>query len=752
MDGLKSSTMIELVGDQVFHLHNQKISYVLDVMPNGQLGHLYYGQTLGKLTDADVAYLQRHSSRSAGVVAYSIETGDFSLADRAQECPVYGSSDFRRGALAVSVKQEPWYLDFIYKSYTVTATKPRSLAQPTTYAVGDQDAQQLAVTLIDEVHQLKLIQYYTIFKDHGAIVRSSTLTNLGSQPVMIQNMMSATLELPDDQFEMVNLAGAWLKERGIKRHNLAQGTVSVESLRGASGHQHNPFVALMRSRELNHGDVYASNLIYSGNFLTQVEVNEWQQTRLMTGISPAYFGWRLAAGESFSTPEAVLYYSHAGINGLISETQALAQQHIVAHQWQQRPRPIVFNNWEATYFKFDETKLLTLAKQAQQLGMECFVVDDGWFGHRDDDWTSLGDWRVDHHKFPNGIGHFATQIHAMGLQMGLWFEPEMVSPDTPLYRDHPDWVVRHPYPRTAIGRHQYVLDFANPAVVQAIYDQMKPVIKAAQLDFMKWDMNRNITEAYSPYLAAQGLPQTEFYHRYILGVYQLYQKILTDFPDLLIEGCAGGGGRFDLGLLFYSPQMWPSDDSDAVERLGILTGTTLAYPLAAFSNHVSAVPNAQVGRQTSLALRQNVADFGPLGYELDITKLSADELAAIKANITFYQQHRQLFVNGQFQQLRPIEPTANTVAWSVTNPDQTELFVGFYRKLARPNPTVLATISLPMVSAERHYQIDDGPIVSGRLLQKFGLREPDQFNGANADTAELRGDFQSHLYHLIAVD
>lgn len=752
MSKVKSETMIELIDDHSFHLHNDKISYVLTVMENGQLGHLYYGKALESLTTTELDYLRAQASKSAGTVKYSPTTGNFNLADRAQEYPVYGSSDFRRGALDVYAGNDPWYLDFSYQSYTITDTKPRSLAQPATYAVGNQEAQELAITLVDQVHQLKLVTYYTIFRAHGVIARRSTLVNLGTSSVMIQNMMSAVLELPDDQFEMINLAGAWLKERHVKYHNLAQGTVAVESLKGASGHQHNPFIALTRSRSLTTGDVYASNLIYSGNFLSQVEVNEWHKPRLMTGISPAYFGWQLAPAATFSTPEALLYYSADGLNGLMAETQAVAQQQIADRQWQRRPRPIVFNNWEATYFNFDETKLLTLAQQAKQLGMECFVVDDGWFGHRDSDRTSLGDWRVDHRKFPHGMGHFAQQIHDLGLQMGLWFEPEMVSPDTPLYRDHPDWVVRHPYPRTAIGRGQYVLDFANPAVVTAIYAQIKPVIEAAQLDFIKWDMNRNITEAYSPYLAAQGLPQTEFFHRYILGVYDLYQRILTDFPDLLIEGCAGGGGRFDLGMLFYSPQMWPSDDSDAVERLSILSGTTLAYPLSAFSNHVSAVPNDQVGRMTPLKMRQNVADFGPLGYELDITKLPAPELAAIKDNIDFYRQHRELLVNGHFQQLQPLDPDANTVAWSVANADQSELFVGFYRKLATPNTSVLNYLKLPNVAVNRHYQIDDGPIVSGQILQQFGLREPYQFNGANADTAELRGDFQSQLYHLVAVD
>ena len=749
---LKTTTMIDCLDDQVFHLHNAQVSYVLGVMPNGQLGQLYYGAALGNLTDADVTYLQTQASKSAGTVKYSTKTGNFNLSDRAQAYPVYGSSDFRQGAVDISCDQTPWYLDFQVTDYTVRDTKPRDLAHPATYAVGNQEAQTLIVTLTDPAHQVQLTESFTIFNGYGAIARQNTLTNLGPQAITVQNMMSASLELPDDDFQMVSLSGAWLKERHVTYHNLTQGTVAVESLKGASSHQQNPFVALMRSQALDHGEVYASNLIYSGNFVSRVEVNEWHKTRLMTGLNPNYFGWQLAANESFTTPEAVLYYSNAGVNGLMATTHGLAQHHIADRQWAQRPRPIVLNNWEATYFNFDEDKLLALAQQGQQLGVECFVVDDGWFGHRDDDRTSLGDWRVDRRKFPNGMGAFAQKIHDLGLQMGLWFEPEMVSPDTPIYQDHPDWVVRHPYERTAIGRGQYVLDFANPAVVDAIYAQIKPVIAVAKLDYMKWDMNRNITEAYSPYLAAHGRPQTEFFHRYMLGVYHLYDLILSDFPDLLIEGCAGGGGRYDLGMLFYSPQMWPSDDSDAVERLSILTGSALAYPLSAFSNHVSAVPNDQVGRNTPLTMRHSVADFGPLGYELDITQLPAAELAAMQANIAFYKQHRALLTTGQFRQLKTIDPHENEVAWSVSDSAQKELFVGFYRKLAQPNTGVLNYVRLPQVDPHQQYQIDDVEIVSGAVLQRFGLREPYQFNGANADTAQLRGDFQAHLFHLVAVD
>lgn len=747
-----TNKMFEIINGQTFHLYNRKVSYVLTIMENGQLGHLYYGKSLGPLSIADVDYLKAQNSKSAGTVKFSPDTGNFTLADRAQEYPVYGSSDFRKGAIDISYNQEPWYLDFKFADYSITSDKPRNLNCPESYAVGSFEATQLDMQLIDEEHHLELVEHSTIFDNQSAVVRSTTIKNCSSKTINIENIMSASLELPDDKFQMVNLSGAWLKERHVKLHNLDQGTVSVESLKGASGHQHNPFIALIRSQDLNQGEVYASNLIYSGNFVSQVEVNEWHKTRLMTGLNPTYFGWKLETNESFKTPEAVIYYSNQGINGLIDASTNFTKRHVIDRRWNQRERPIVFNNWEATYYDFDEQKLLTLARQAKHIGMECFVVDDGWFGHRNNDRSSLGDWRVDPQKFPHGIDLFAKQIHELGLQMGLWFEPEMVSPDTSLYKEHPDWVVRHPYKSVSIGRGQYVLDFANPEVVTSVYQQIKPVILATKLDYMKWDMNRNITEAYSPYLNRCNIPQTEFFHRYAQGVNMLYQLILTDFPDMLIEGCAGGGGRFDLGTLFYSPQIWPSDDSDAVERLSILTGTTLAYPLSSFSNHVSAAPNDQVGRQTSLAFRQMVADFGPLGYELDISKLPLDELTQIKENIEFYQVHRQLFVNGRFRQLQSIDPCTNEVIWSVENSDDTEIFVGFYRKLATPNASILNYVKLPMINPNLTYQIDGREKVSGAVLQQFGLRQPYQFNGVNLDTAELYGDFQSHLYHIVSIE
>lgn len=737
--------MIDFLFDKFFHLHNGKVSYLFYIMQNGELGHLYYGDELGDLTQGELNYIQDDKNKNAGTTVYSQETGDFSLGDHQSEFPIAGTSDFREGALNIEVNGEYLYPDFKFDNYQIITDKPRDLKFPTSYAL-KSESETLSINLMDYEHHLKLVLHYTIFKNSSAIVRSTELKNLGSKELLVKNIQSGILTLPDDSYNFLQLSGAWAKERHIKTRPLVQGITKIESLRGTSSHQQNPFIALTtKGITLNHGQVYASNLIYSGNFISQVEVDEWGVSRLMTGINPANFSWKLTPNGSFKTPESVFFYSGDGYNGLMNETHYFVSNHIIDRKWQHYKRPIVINNWEATYFDFNEKKLLQIAQEAKTLGIECFVLDDGWFGHRDDDHTSLGDWSVYQKKFPNGLEHFSHQLHQMGMQFGLWFEPEMVSPDTSIYKDHPDWIVKHPYKRSAIGRHQYVLDFANPEVVDNIFEQMKAVIKNSHVDYIKWDMNRYITEAYSPYLNKKGLPQGEFYHRYVKGVYSLYQKLIETFPDLLIEGCASGGGRYDLGILFYSPQIWPSDDSDASERLDILSGTLLAYPLSTFSNHVSAVPNEQIKRITSLKFRQDFAVFGPLGYELDLTKLSSTDKKAIQQQISWYKKYRDLLVNGQFSQLLPFKDT-NTFCFKVS--DKCNSIIGFYRKLARPNGSSNQYINVYNVDPNSNYLVNN-ELLSGRILSKFGLREPYQFNGSNAETAQLIGDFQSYIYQIV---
>ena len=740
--------MIDVIDNKYFYLHNKEVTYLFDLLPNQQLEHLYYGEDLGKLSKNDLEYMSLHPNKASGTVKFSKKIKNLTLADRMQEFPTYGTSDFREGAVSIENEDAYLYPEFKYDHFEITTGKRRSLDFPTSYG---NDSENLIVYLIDTEHQLELQLSYSIFENLSAIVRKAAIINHGQQEIKLTNLQSTVLDLPNDSYDFLQLSGAWTKERHIIRRPLTQGITKIESLRGASSHQENPFIALVDKDVTNDGgNIYASNLIYSGNFISQIEVDEWGQSRLMTGINPATFTWRLSRNQVFSTPEAVLFYSKHGFNGLMKQTHNFVTKHIIDQKWQRRDRPIVINNWEATYFKFNEAKLLKLAKEANKLGIECFVLDDGWFGKRDSDNSSLGNWTVDKRKFPQGLDHFSAQVHKMGMKFGLWFEAEMVSPDTELYNMHPDWIVRHPYNRFSVGRSQYVLDFANPEVVDNIYRQMEKVIETAQVDYIKWDMNRNITEAYSPYLNKSGYSQGEFFHRYIQGVYKLYAKLLTSFPDLLIEGCASGGGRFDLGILYYSPQIWPSDDSDAAERLDIMSGTLLAYPLSTFSNHVSAVPNDQVKRITSLKFRQNVACFGPLGYELDLGKLSTEEKNQIKNWIRWYKENRKLLVNGTFDQLLKFDPSQNTYAWSVSNSNKQ--IVGFYRKLARPDETLDQYLPLKHLNDQQKYQINSDQLVSGRVLQKFGLREPYQFNASNPDTAQISGDFQSYLYQIKAID
>lgn len=740
--------MIDVIDNRYFYLHNGVVSYLFDLLPNQQLEHLYYGADLGNLDRDDLSYISLHINKASGTVKFSKEIKNFSLADRMQEYPTYGTSDFREGAVSLEKEETYLYPDFKYDHFKFEKGKKREIDQPASYG---NDSETITIYLKDMERQLELELSYSIFENLTAIVRKAKIINHSQQEIKVKNLQSGVLDLPNSDYNFLQLSGAWVKERHITTRPLTQGITKIESLRGASSHQENPFIALVDKNVTNDtGTIYASNLIYSGNFVSQVEADEWGQSRLMTGINPATFCWNLAPTQEFCTPESVLFYTSHGFNGLMAQTHTFVKNHVIDQKWQKKERPIVINNWEATYFDFDEKKLMELATQAKELGIECFVLDDGWFGKRDSDNSSLGNWTVDTRKFPQGLAHFSGQVHKLKMKFGLWFEPEMVSSDTELYQSHPEWIVRHPYSRYSVGRKQYVLDFANPEVVENIYEQMATVIKEAKVDYIKWDMNRNITEAYSPYLHSLNHPQGEFFHRYIQGVYQLYAKLLTTFPNLLIEGCASGGGRFDLGILFYSPQIWPSDDSDAAERLDIMSGTLLAYPLSTFSNHVSAVPNDQVKRVTNLKFRQEVACFGPLGYELDLNTLSTTEKEEIKEWIKWYKENRNLLVNGIFDQLLKFDPSQNVYAWSVSNSNKQ--IIGFYRKLARPNESLDQYFSLKHLNSRKQYQINGRQTVAGRVLQKYGLREPYQFNASNPDTAQVSGDFQSYLYQIKAID
>lgn len=516
----------------------------------------------------------------------------------------------------------------------------------------------------------------------------------------------------------------------------------MNSVRGASSHQHNPFFILARPHTTEDaGMAMGFNLIYSGNFRNRIEVDHYGATRVLSGINPDDFTWVLEPGASFQTPEALVSVSYEGLDVLSDQLSRFTMRHIVNPRFAQSPRPILINNWEATYFTFDEAKLLSIAERARSVGIELFVLDDGWFGHRNDPTSSLGDWWPNTDKLPEGIDGLAGKIHALGLQFGLWFEPEMISKDSQLYRNHPDWLIGAPHRALTAQRDQYVLDMSRKEVVDYLFNAMAAMICSADLDYIKWDMNRNITEAFGNALPPDR--QGELYHRYILGVYDLYQRLTTEFPDVLFESCASGGGRFDLGMMYYAPQAWTSDDTDAIERVLIQFGTSYGYPLSTMGAHVSAIPNHETGRVTPLSTRANIAFFGDLGYELDITQLSDSDLEDIRQQIAFYKKYRNVLQHGRLHRLiSPYEGDHNTMAWQVTSDDQAVSVVGWFRILNPPNPA-LSRVRLAGLDPARQYTVNgDGHRYFGDELMNVGLYIPQTF-----DVVHHRGggDFTSHI-------
>lgn len=662
-----------------FHLLNGLISYIFQVSDDGKLLQLYYGKSL---PEADYSHLVESQHRP--MTTYRRE-GDllYSLEHVRQEFPEYGGTDFRHPAVSLRQENGSALTDFVYKSHEIRWGKPDLPGLPATYANQAHDCQTLLITLLDEQTGVEAVLCYSIFSDLPVLTRSCRLTNQGSQPVHIEKLASLSLDLPDADYEMLQLSGSWARERHIKSRRLEQGIQSIESTRGLSSHQHNPFLALKRPRATEEsGQVMGAALVYSGNFLAQAEVDTYDVTRVQLGINPFGFDWLLESGASFSSPEAILVFSDQGLNGMSQVFHRLLREHLIAQRWQKAARPVLLNNWEATYFDFDEPILLDLAASAKDLGVELFVLDDGWFGQREHDRAGLGDWFVNRKRLPGGLASLSQKLHDQGLQFGLWFEPEMVNKDSQLYREHPDWILQTPGHEPRHGRNQFVLDFSRPQVVDHIFNRMAELIEDGQLDYIKWDMNRPLTDVYSDYWPAD--QQGEIFHRYVLGVYDLYQRLIQRFPQLLFESCASGGGRFDPGLLYYAPQTWTSDDTDAAERLKIQYGTSLVYPLSSMGAHVSAVPNHQTNRLTPLETRAAVAFFGSLGYELDVRQLSQEERRLVRQQIDFYKTYRDLIHQGTFSRLMsPFE--GNHTAWSVLSADGQTLILAHYKLLNEVN-------------------------------------------------------------------
>lgn len=731
-----------------FHLYNQKISYILTVLENGQIGHIYFGK---KLKDREsFAHMMNFRPRPMAVCAFEDNLA-FSMEHIKQEYPVYGAGDMRYPAIEVLQENGSRISEFVYKGHKIYKGKPELEGLPATYTEEDDEAYTLELCLDDKLAGTEILLYYTIFENVSAIARSVKITQYGEQEIVLDRAMSMSVDFPDKDFEMIELTGAWSRERSVKSRKLEHGVQGVYSLRGCSSHNYNPFLALKREETTEaDGEIYGFSLVYSGNFLAQADVDTYDTTRVTMGIHPETFSWSLKQGESFQTPEVVMVYSDCGLNGMSQTYHTLYRSRLARGYWRDRTRPILINNWEATYFDFDEDKILNIVRTAKELGIELFVLDDGWFGKRNDDTSSLGDWYPDLEKLPEGIAGLAKKVEAEGMKFGLWFEPEMTNKDSQLYREHPEWILATPGRKVSMGRNQYVLDFSRDEVVDAIYRQMKKVLTEAPISYIKWDMNRSMSEVYSA--GADSKDQGRVMHKYILGVYRLYDMLIKDFPEILFESCASGGARFDPGLLYYAPQCWTSDDTDAVERCKIQYGTSFVYPVSSMGSHVSAVPNHQLLRNTSLEMRANVAYFGTFGYELDPNKLTDEERAEVKEQIAFMKKYRHLIQYGTFYRLlSPFE--GNEMAWMVVSEDQKQALVGYYRVL-QPVNGPYRKIRLQGLNPDRKYHVSriEEDLYGDELLW-YGLNVSDASSGENREKYNGKnGDYQSRLYLLNSVE
>lgn len=651
--------------ERLFHLETENSSYIFRVLENQQLQHLYYGKRIH--VKENYGNLASYQTRGFEV-SYTAEEEQIQLSMISNEYASYGKGDFRHPAYQVQDATGSRITELKYQGYTLSTGKKRLEILPSTFDDEGNRSEILTITLKDDIIGLVVKLNYTVFPKQNVIVRNVEFINEGKDELKLLKAMSLQLDLPDDEFDFIHFSGAWLRERQLYRTELRPGLQSIDSLRYSSSPQNNPFFMLSRKNTTEEsGEVYGFNFVYSGNFQNSIEVDHFSTARVLVGLNPVEFEYLLEPKKSFITPEAIMSYSVQGMNALSQQLANFYQDHIVNPHFAKRPRPIVLNSWETMYFNLTTDKVLELAKCGQQLGIELFVLDDGWFGHREGDDSSLGDWTTDYRRLPKGISYIADEIHKMGMQFGLWFEPEMISIDSELYRTHPEWMICTPNRKPSVGRHQYVLDFTNPEVIDYLFDAISKMIHETKLEYIKWDYNRHITDAYTATLPTTR--QMEFGHRYILGVYQLLERLTKAYPDVLFESCSSGGGRFDLGMMYYAPQAWTSDDTDPIERLKIQHGTSYGYSLSMMSAHVSASPNEQSGRRTSLNTRAAVAYFGVFGYELDVTTLDAEEAEKVKEQIRFYKKYRDVFQYGNFYRIRsPFED--DFVDWQVVSKDE----------------------------------------------------------------------------------
>jgi alpha-galactosidase len=712
---------------RLFHLQTSESSYILQVLDCGYLAHLYWGKPIRNFNTG-------HALSKENFVNLDVLP---------QEYSVFGTGDLRTPSVEVLQKNGSTTSELKYITHHILSGKPALKGLPASYAESEEEATTLEIILRDAVSGLEAILTYTVFEAYPVITRSVRLTNTreDKQSLKLLRALSVCIDFETSDYELLQLSGAWCREKHIYRRPLVPGLQGVDSKRGFSSHQQNPFIALLTEHTTeNQGEVYAFNLAYSGNFLAEVEVDQFLSARVQMGIQPFDFSWNLDWNQTFQTPEVILVFSDKGLGKMSRIYHKFYRDRLCKGTYKNQERPILINNWEATYFQFDEEKIKQIATSGKELGMELFVLDDGWFGKRDSDNSSLGDWVVDKNKLPHGLDTLVGSITDKGIRFGLWFEPEMISPDSYLYRVHPDWCLHVP-DRTPLSspsqRNQLVLDLSREDVCNKIIDMLSHILSSAPISYVKWDMNRSFSDMGSALLPESR--QREIAHRYILGLYHVLDVITERFPNVLFESCASGGGRYDPGMLYYMPQTWTSDDTDAMERLKIQYGTSLVYPAITMGSHISDSPNHQVGRSTSLVTRGNVAMAGNFGYELDLTKLTDEEKALVKKQVAFYKTIRPVIQFGnQYRLLSPFE--GNDTAWIYVNEAQTEAVAFYYRILAAPNMPY-KKVKLEGLHPDYQYRVNEtGVILGGDELMNSGIKPEG-----------LHGDFASCCLTLSAV-
>ena len=706
------------VKDNIFSIETQNTLYQMKADEYGVLYHLWYGVKTGCCMDYLLDY------PDVGFSGSPYDAGNrrnYSLDTLPLEYAAFGSGDFRIPAISVTHGDGSTALDLRFQEYRLTKGKYSIPGLPAVYA-GEEEAETLEIVLKDRASEVEVVLKYGVLEQADVITRSAVIVNAGESRVIVNKAHSLCLDIPRGHWEWVHFHGRHAMERQVERVPLTHGIQECGSSRGTSSHQQNPTVLLCeRTCTEDTGFCIGAALMYSGGFQARIEMDQLGQVRVVMGIQPDTFSWTLSGGESFYTPEVILSCSAEGTAALSQRFHHVIRNHVCRGKYRLAERPVLINNWEATYFNFDEQKILNIAKQASELGIDMMVLDDGWFGERDSDNSGLGDWSVNEKKLKGGLQNLIEQVNRMGMKFGLWFEPEAVSEESRLYREHPEWVIRIPGREPVRGRFQLILDLSNRLVVEHLYQVISRILRENHIEYVKWDMNRSICDWYTDTLPGERL--MEMPHRYVLGLYELLERLTGDFPDVLFEGCSGGGGRFDAGMLYYCPQIWCSDNTDAHERTFIQYGTSFFYPVSAVGSHVSAVPNHQTGRTTSLKTRGIVAMAGSFGYELDLNCLSDEEKREVTEQVKKYKEYRKLICDGKYYRLsNPFEDGMS--AWSWVSEDRKQALVHGVVFRAAPN-TLRRRLRLSGLDENAEYQeAESGRICMGAALMSGGILLP----------------------------